>query len=206
MDLVLQAVVFDRSGSTTIAESNVGGPGEAEAIAGVSISRSDLYILVREEWVLGRPPTENVSDSYRLRAELLDPEEHEGEPNDMVGSASKLRLNSTIRGSVGRPGDVDYYCVVGKAPPAGKRIRAVVRPPTGELSLSLASVDGDSLAAGDEDGTLRLVLSKERCFSVRASDGEMAEPFSEYQVSAELVKAGDNGRAALAPASPRKSR
>lgn len=200
MDLVLQAVVFDRSGSTTIAESNVGGPGEGEAISGVSINRSGLFILVREEWVLGRPPTENVSDSYRLRAELLDPEEHEGEPNDLVGSASKLRMNSTIRGAVGEPGDVDFYCVVGEATPAGKQIRAVVRPPAGELSLAMASASGDDTATDGDEGTLRLVLSKGRCFSVRASDGERSEPFQEYEVHAELVKAAGSGRAALAPA------
>lgn len=70
MDLVLEAIVFDSSGPRTLAESNEGGPGEGESLQGISIEDEKVYLLVREEWMLGRPPTENVSDFYSLSAEL----------------------------------------------------------------------------------------------------------------------------------------
>jgi serine/threonine-protein kinase len=73
MNLVLQVIEFDRAAARTLAESNDGGVGEGEAVSGVAVNKSDVYVLVREEWLMGRAPTENVSDSYVLRVELVDP-------------------------------------------------------------------------------------------------------------------------------------
>lgn len=75
MNLVLQAVVFERTQPRTLAEANDGGPGEGELITGVLLEGPEVFLLVREEWLMGRPPTENVSDFYSLRIDLLEPGE-----------------------------------------------------------------------------------------------------------------------------------
>ncbi len=71
MDLILQ--VFDRNVRTPLAESDSGRAGEREAVDGLVVDGLVYYVLVREVWVQGRPPTENVSDPYEIRVELGEP-------------------------------------------------------------------------------------------------------------------------------------
>ena len=86
MDLILQAITFDVSGSRVIAEANEGGPGEGEEISGAILDEPDVYLLVREEWLAGRPPTENVSDHYELQVDLLDPAAAQDETSPRASS------------------------------------------------------------------------------------------------------------------------
>jgi hypothetical protein len=209
MDLVLQVVVFDRSGPTVIAESNVGGPGEGEVVTGVLVSRAELYVLVREEWLLGRPPTENVSDAYRLNVELLDPDEHEGEPNDVIGSASKLAVGRAVRAALGHPDDVDVFCVVGEAATSQQAsLRAVIGPPESrgelELHLSLTIAGAETSPSRESDGALSIDLGRERCFAVEAVDGLAVDPFARYEVRVDVV-ANEGSASPSAPSSGRSA-
>lgn len=184
MDLVLEAIAFDRGTSITIAEANAGGPGEPEAISGALINRRDVYILVREEWVLGRPPRENVSDHYQLRVALLDPEGHEAEPNDQPRAASAIKAGGVVRGSVGQPGDEDCYCVAGET-----RLKAVVTPPS-KLALTVAPLSGEA-AAREVDGAVELELGPDACFRITAREAGAWDPFARYEVRAEPIAAGE---------------
>jgi serine/threonine-protein kinase len=201
MDLVLEAVLFDSTGSTTIAEANAGGPGEGEVITGVLVSRPNVYLLVREEWILGRPPRENVSDFYQLRVELLDPEGHEAEPNDQPRSASKVRAGGVMRGAVGQPDDEDCYCVVGDGPgPEATRYTAVVLPPS-EVALAIEPVSGEARAREVDGGALELDLGPDRCFRITARDAGVWDPRARYEVRAEPA-VGDGAAPAPSSATP----
>lgn len=72
----LDAVVegFD-GGAHPVFKSDSGKRGEGERVASVVVPEDGLYLLVREVWVLGTPPSENSTDAYVLRVRAVDPGE-----------------------------------------------------------------------------------------------------------------------------------
>jgi serine/threonine-protein kinase len=107
MDLKLE--VYDDVGKK-IAETDGGGTGDGEIIPNTRLRPGDYYLAVREVWVLGRPPTENVTDWYQLTAAWHPlAASEESEPDDTPATALPLPLEEPMQGYLGRAGDVDYF-------------------------------------------------------------------------------------------------
>jgi serine/threonine-protein kinase len=174
MDVVLQAVVFYRNGHRILAEANQGGPGEPEVIPGIAVRQRRIHLLVREAWVTGRAPTENVSDRYQLTARLHPPEAVEGEPNEHRLGATRLSLSQRLQGAIGRAGDVDWYCL-GQHVPLTPSLQVELTSP--EVALLMSPADGAPLPPADRQ---RLVLTEARCFVLRAQDPTLGAPGLPY--------------------------
>jgi serine/threonine-protein kinase len=113
MDLTLE--LYDAKGQR-IAHGDGSGPGAAEALPNVHVDGQEYYLCVREVWVSGRPPTENVTDTYALQVDWSPvSKSEEVEPNDSAERATPLPVGGTRRGYLGRRADVDHYRLVGSA-------------------------------------------------------------------------------------------
>ncbi|HEY2746275.1 MAG TPA: serine/threonine-protein kinase [Polyangia bacterium] len=109
MELMLE--VFDGTGKK-IVEADNGGVGDGEIVPNLKLKPGEHYIAVREVWTAGRAATENVSDWYTLTATWQPVEaNHETEPDDVASAALPLTVGETMRGTLGRIDDVDYYYV-----------------------------------------------------------------------------------------------
>ena len=164
MELVLE--VFDGTGKK-IAEADNGGVGDGEIIPNLRVTPGEHYIAVREVWTAGRAATENVSDWYTLTAtwKPLEPG-HESEPDDMASAALPVGVGETMRGTLGRFDDVDYYYVRGAATGGtlagevtgvpGADLRVVVLPagstmgPPGPLPAGARVFDAGGIGAGEK--------------------------------------------------------
>jgi len=177
MNTIIQ--VFDSTMGAPLAESDIGGRGESEAIAGLAVEGTRYFIQLREVWVMGRRPTENVSDNYSIKATLFDPERREAEPNDAPITASQLSTGVEMAATVSRPGDIDFFC----APAASDGpTHVVVRVPDGLDLILVPGAEGQTVVDAD-DGTQRVeLLGDERCFSVRAAEQRRAYPLDAYRV------------------------
>ncbi|MBI5480202.1 MAG: serine/threonine protein kinase [Deltaproteobacteria bacterium] len=113
MDLTLE--LYDTRGQR-IAHGDGAGPGGPEALPNVHVDGQEYYLCVREVWVSGRPPTENVTDQYVLQADWAPVSKaEEVEPNDSAEAATPLPIGGSRRGYLGRRADVDHYRVTGTA-------------------------------------------------------------------------------------------
>ncbi len=65
MDLVIE--LFDAQGRP-VAKANTAGVAEGESLATTAIGPGEHFILIRQVWIDGTPPVENVSDRYTLAA------------------------------------------------------------------------------------------------------------------------------------------
>ena len=111
MELMLE--VFDGTGKK-IVEADNGGVGDGEIVPNLRVQPGEHYVAVREVWTAGRPATENVSDWYTLTATWKPIEAgHETEPDDVASAALPITVGETMRGTLGRLDDVDYYYVRG---------------------------------------------------------------------------------------------
>ncbi|MEO6952005.1 MAG: protein kinase, partial [Polyangia bacterium] len=119
MDLILQ--VFDAQGHE-LAVSETGAEGDAEAIFDLHVAPGDYYIEVREVWVRGQQPTENVSDWYSLRATAdAAPPDEELEPNGTDADAN-IAAVPAMSGRLSHPGDIDCYVVPGHVAAIGANV------------------------------------------------------------------------------------
>jgi tRNA A-37 threonylcarbamoyl transferase component Bud32 len=155
MELMLE--VFDSAG-TKVAEADNGSVGDGELIPNLRLAAGDYYIAVREVWTAGRPAMENVSDFYTLTATWGPPPPgRESEPDDGAAQAMTIAPGETVRGSLARADDLDYFVVQGVAGKtgtlagevtgvAGVDLRVVVLPGTVGTS--------DKVAAGGPPGPL----------------------------------------------------
>jgi eukaryotic-like serine/threonine-protein kinase len=166
MELVLE--VFDGTGKKIVDADN-GGVGDGEIIPNWKLAPGEHYIAVREVWTAGRPATENVSDWYTLTAtwKPLEPG-HESEPDDVASAALPVAVGETMRGTLGRLDDVDYYYVRGGATGGtvagevtgvpGADVRVVVLPPgstmgpPGPLPPGAKVFDAGGVGAGEKLG------------------------------------------------------
>jgi len=112
IDLVVDVV---RAGeSDPVLSADGAGVGGDEHIRGFPLTDSTYLIRVRERWISGELPTENISDEYTIRYELLEQAEgEESEVNESLELANELAVGGRIRGRIGWGGDVDAYCIPG---------------------------------------------------------------------------------------------
>ena len=122
-----------------LVSADVAGLGHGELVANWRLDPGTHYLLVREVWVAGKAPTENLSDHYRLTATwrpILASDEVE--PNDEESRAQLVRTGAATVGFLDRPGDVDFFRASGEGggmlagevtAPAGVDVRIeIVRP------------------------------------------------------------------------------
>ena len=163
MELMLE--VFDGTGKK-IAEADNGGVGDGEIIPNLKLQPGEHYIAVREVWTAGHAATENVSDWYTLTAtwKPIEPA-HETEPDDVASAALPVATGETMRGTLGRVDDVDYYYVRGEGGGTlsgevtgvpGADLRVVVLPagstmgPPGPLPAGAKVFDSGGVGAGEK--------------------------------------------------------
>jgi serine/threonine-protein kinase len=116
VDVVLD--VYRRGQSTPLVTVDSGGRRVAERLPAFPFPPGDLLLRVRERWINGEMPTENVSDTYTLRWELVDAEPGtEVEVNDTFELANVLPLATDVRGHLAWAGDVDVLCAAEDAGP-----------------------------------------------------------------------------------------
>jgi serine/threonine-protein kinase len=107
MDLTLE--LYDTTAGR-VTSVDIGGKGAGERIANWMVSPGLHFLLVREVWLVDVLPTENVTDTYALRVEILPYEKHwEMEPNDQLLQAQLIKVGQTVRGYLGTPTDLDLY-------------------------------------------------------------------------------------------------
>jgi hypothetical protein len=113
--LNLKLAMFGPDGQR-LAEADEGDPGEGEHLPNVRLDeQGEHYLVVREVWIDGRPPSEDLTSWYTLTASwhALSPDTEESEPNDSVAEAIALTLDRPIRGYASRAHDLDFYTVRG---------------------------------------------------------------------------------------------
>ncbi|HJL31613.1 MAG TPA: serine/threonine-protein kinase, partial [Polyangiaceae bacterium LLY-WYZ-15_(1-7)] len=152
IDVMIDVVRADQTSPVLSADS--GGVGVPERIPNFPVSEPEYLLRVRERWITGELPTENVSDEYTIRYELVEPEEGwESEVNDSLELADALPGGPVERrGYIGWAGDEDVYCFEEDGPP---------------LEVALSGVDGLDLV-------LRAV-DRVRARSTKANDGGVGE-------------------------------
>jgi serine/threonine protein kinase/ribosomal protein L40E len=136
VDLVLE--LFDAQGRR-VARADARGRGAGEWLQPTTLGPAGGYLLVREEWVEGQPPTENAGDRYDLSAHWGPPEPAwEVEPNDWKEVATSVTAGRAIRGYLGSADDKDWFVVT---PDKDSRLMARVRAPAG---VDVAILSGES--------------------------------------------------------------
>ncbi|MFT5356107.1 MAG: tRNA A-37 threonylcarbamoyl transferase component Bud32 [Polyangiales bacterium] len=110
IDLVIDVY---RDGQTqTLLSANSAPVGGTERIFGFPITGQAYILRIRELWVSGTPPTENISDAYSVQWRLTQPEPGwEQEINDSLGRSNALAIDAPIQARIGWGGDLDVYCV-----------------------------------------------------------------------------------------------
>ncbi len=146
MDLVLE--LYEPGSTEPVARADASGVGEGEALANMRVSAHAYLLLVREVWFDGRPPTENVSDTYRVQFRLTPPSPLlEVEPNDDLERANPIVFDTPLLGYVASARDLDHFCL--ESVPPG-RVSADVSGVEG-VDLRLRVVDRDRSESRIED-------------------------------------------------------
>lgn len=164
MDAVLE--IFRGTQSEPVLIIDGAGVGGAESVPNFALVDSIYYVQLREKWVPGRFPTENVSDEYRIRWD----ERHavpgdEREINDTHALAERIEEGVARQGFIGWADDVDVFCA------AADVERAVVileSTPTLDLKLQVEERHTDRMRIVDETrvgGTERVNLTEVRAGS-----------------------------------------
>lgn len=109
MDITIE--LYDSAAGLMTGVDSTGKAG-GEAIASWPVGPGRHYLLVREVWIVDVPPTENVTDSYRLRVKLRPRSPGwEIEPNDSAKQASELQAGQGLKGHLGTVEDEDHISV-----------------------------------------------------------------------------------------------
>ncbi len=150
MDTVLELVPAGQSRPEVKADG--GGVGAAEVLSDWALRAPRYFVVVRELWVDGRRPTENVSDRYTVRLRLHEQlAGMEAEPDDSVETANALAADVIGRGHLSGA-DVDVWCpsVPGVRP---STLRLTAAAPAGvDLILRLLGGSGSRDAVVDARG------------------------------------------------------
>ncbi|MEO0325230.1 MAG: serine/threonine-protein kinase [Myxococcota bacterium] len=175
LDAVLELFASSGGEPSLRVAADVPRVGAPELLANFPLPPGDYLLGVREHWIQGRPPVENVSDEYTIEWRLRERTEGEEiEVNDDAQRAQRLALGESVRGYIGWGGDVDTYCV-------GESADAVLAEASGvdDMNLVLVAVDtvrgtrADQDAAGRGAGeSLRLApaYSGRSCVEVRVAE------------------------------------
>jgi hypothetical protein len=184
-------------GGQLIAHADEGGVGQGEALRWYRV-RAPVTVMVTEARRPGTLPTENVSDTYRLTAELVRgpaARDVEAEPNDSPSDAAPLTAGERMRGYLDRRDDVDLYRFDG---PAG-RYRVQV---TGAAEVPLSWSHGARALAGRDQV---LVLAPGDVLRLARADRDLPRgqplPGADQTYEIEVgVAAGVSGGASPPPA------
>ena len=174
IDVVLD--VYRRGQSTPLVTVDSGGERVAEHLPSFPFPPGDFLLRVRERWINGRMPTENVSDTYTLRWELVDAEPGtEVEVNDTFELANVLPLATDVRGHLAWAGDVDVLCAAESAGPVDVVLDGV---PGLDLFLRVGDRGGIGAKRIDEGGvglgeraSLDVVSAGRTCVEIGIVDG-----------------------------------
>lgn len=141
IDLMVDVIRVGQHSPLLSADS--GPAGVAERIPNFPLNEGEYLLRVRERWIAGRLPTENVSDRYTITWTLADPEEGwETEVNDSLELADEIGVGDRVQGYIGWAGDVDLYCFREAAPAV-----VVEVSPVAQVDLALREVDRDRAAS-----------------------------------------------------------
>ncbi len=162
-----------REGESVLRVNN-GGVGEPESVPAFPLGPSRYYLQVRERWIVGQYPVENVSDTYEVTwNEVTPPSDDEGEVNDRPEVATQVRVGEHRVGHIGWMGDEDYYCFEGDAESASVRLEGAEG-----MDLALRIEDGalgtehivDATGIGEEElsGPIAPVRARTSCVVVLA--------------------------------------
>jgi predicted Ser/Thr protein kinase len=136
------------------------GVGGAEVVPNFAIRDGVHYLRVREVWVVGEYPTENVSDPYTVRWSYVDrPDGEERESNDSVERADRVALGVPIQGYIGWGGDRDVYCLEDAAPRVRPRVSGL---PALDLRLEVTERGSGRAERVDEGGAGEGEIGPER--------------------------------------------
>ena len=145
MDVVLE--LLGPGQQEPLFEVDSRGLGEGERAPNIPLEPGKYLIRVRERSVPGQLPTENVSDEYHVRWQLLDYDPmFERELNDSLELAELLGLGSERRAWIGWPGDVDTFCLSEDVDRVVAQVSALA-----EVDLVLRVVDRRSDRSGKHD-------------------------------------------------------
>ena len=190
MDVTLELLKPGSQEPLIVADSR--GLGEGERLPNVPIEPGKVLVRVREQSTERELPTENVSDEYYIRWELLDHDsDFERELNDSLELAEPIALGVDRRAWIGWPGDVDTFCLSEDVQRVLAQVSALA-----EVDLVLRGVDRPSDRRGkqDENGIGRGETSKiwrnakagQLCIEVSANSaadgGRAAHPDETYGV------------------------
>jgi hypothetical protein len=136
-DLILE--LFDAQGRR-IAKGDAQGRGGGEWIQPFSIGPAEAFIAVREVWVDGQKPTQDLNDTYALTASWGPPAAGwEVEPNDWTAVATPVQLGASVRGYLGEADDKDWFSIT---PTANGRLTVRVAVPAGVDVVLLHDTQG----------------------------------------------------------------
>ncbi|MCA9614332.1 MAG: protein kinase [Sandaracinus sp.] len=148
VDVVLD--VYRRGQSNPLVSVDSGGRRVGERLPAFPFPPGDLLLRVRERWITGELPTENVSDTYTLRWELVDETPgDEVEVNDSFELANVLPLGAEVRGFIAWAGDVDVFCAAEDAGPVDVVLEGVSMV---DLYLKVGDRGGVGFKRIDEHG------------------------------------------------------
>ena len=168
MDITLE--IYDAAGGR-VSRSDSSGKGIGEVITNWIVEPGYYYILVRELWLQGVPPSENSTDSYSLSVQWEPREEAwELEPNDDKSRAMPVKIGTTVRGFLGTSADQDCYKVAGSGQLAGlvtgiegADLVLEIEPEGGKKRI----VDKETVSAGEEFHGVKLAPDKPVLLCIR---------------------------------------
>lgn len=175
MDLMVDVIRMGHRNPILSADS--GGVGVEERIPNFPLAEGEYLLRVRERWITGRLPTENISDRYTIRWELVDIEPGwESEVNDSLELANPVALGSEVHGYLGWRGDVDLYCLRDTAPGVHVELSPIpgvdgVLRVVDRTRSSSRKVDLAGLSAPE---TVHVAATDSTCFEVSADENEEA--------------------------------
>ncbi len=190
MDVVLELLKSGTTQPLIVADSH--GLGEGERLPNVPLEPGKQLVRVRERSAEGALPTENVSDEYYIRWELLDHgSDFERELNDSLELAEPLELGVDRRAWIGWSGDVDTFCLSEDLERVVAQVSALA-----EVDLVLRVVDRRTDRSGKQDDngvgrgetskTWRNAKAGQLCIEVSANPssegGRAANPNDTYGV------------------------
>jgi len=187
IDLIVDVVRTGQSEPVLSADGS--GVGGDEHIRGFPLTERAYLVRVRERWIAGELPTENISDEYTIRFELRDQVEgEESEVNESLELANELAAGGSITGRIGWGGDVDTYCIPGTIEDGHLRLSGVE-----SLDLRLRTVDRvlqrsrivDEAGVGEPE-VAPVTAGQGRCVEVSVDTDETGSARSDPELSYEL--------------------
>ena len=117
VDLVME--LFDSQG-VVLAKSDSHGGGGGEWLQPTAVGPGEAYLLVRQVWIQGTRPIEDVADPYRLAVHWGPPVPGwEIEPNDEPARATVVEPGHAIQGYLASAEDRDWFVFTPNSRDAG---------------------------------------------------------------------------------------